>query len=185
MKLDTKFNVGQRVWVRRPLAVERVDVILCSACDATGEVTLKDTKIYICPVCKGTKELRNAEWADEARMGTVTGILITTRVQTCTFSEELSKITILYSVPAAMGPAMAMGRRNSKYHSPQYPSTGIPEELIFASRKACLTAIEVDAVKDEPIKKDKNKKKVPKTIGAPKKICKVPKNLKAKNKGKK
>lgn len=55
MKLETKFDLDQEVWIVHQGQVTKKHHVQCEACDSTGYVTIKD-RTYECPKCYGRME---------------------------------------------------------------------------------------------------------------------------------
>lgn len=144
MKIETKYDVGQTVWVRAAKSLKRVETIKCSACDGEGEIPLKNEKMCICPVCKGIKTVQITKWDTKATTGEIRSIVVTKQVRDENVFELSPEASILYDIPSPLHSIPNQGSKSvfalNIVPQPQ-ENRGVPEHLVFATEEECLKAI--------------------------------------------
>jgi len=95
MKIDTKFNLGQKVWVMVPDIIRSTKLVKCSACEGKGKVILKDERSYICPNCQGSGKIAVQEYKHSYSQRFIMGISIYKQEVNCVGAMEVKPMVIV------------------------------------------------------------------------------------------
>ena len=89
MKIETKFNIGDKVEYKIGVRNGR-ELVPCTFCDGSGKISGYDNSVSFCPVCNGRGKVPALSYREGA------GIIQNIRVEYDSSNEARSKIMYMF-----------------------------------------------------------------------------------------